>query len=122
VPAYLDVVVGGPTFRRRRVRDVRQLQQKIAQLRLHVVELPLEILLLVAEPRHFAEQRRRVLAAPLGDADLLRERVALRLQLLRAGLDALALALERLEAGRVERKRRASRARLRRREDRCAMR
>ena len=51
----------------------------------------------------FGEQRTCVLALPFGNADLFRQRVALRLQLLRGGLDALALGLERLEARDVER-------------------
>ena len=57
----------------------------------------------VADPGHLGEQRGGVLALALGGADLLRQRVALRLQVLRAGLDVLALALERLEARGVER-------------------
>ena len=48
---------------------------------------------LVAEPGDLGQQRRRVLALAFRDADLLRQRVALRLQLLRAHLDVLALAL-----------------------------
>ncbi len=101
--ADLDVVVGRPADWRRRVREVRQPEQEVAQLRLHAVELGLERLQRVAEPRDLGEQRRGVRALALGDADLLRQRVAPALQVLRARLDVLALALERLERRGVER-------------------
>ena len=64
---------------------------------------PSRRLRLVADARHLRQQRGGVLALALRRADLLRQRIALRLQVLRARLDVLALALERLEACRVER-------------------
>ena len=67
------------------------------------IELALQTLRLLADAGDLGEQRRGILALALGGADLLRQRVALRLHVLRAGLDVLALALERLEAGGVER-------------------
>lgn len=78
-------------------------QQEVAQGALHAVELGLERLQRVAQSRDLGEQRSGVLALPLRDADLLGQRVAPALQLLRPGLDVLALALERLERGGVER-------------------
>ncbi len=103
VSADFDIVVGRAANRRRWVGDVRQPEQKIAQLRLHVVELALESLQFIAEAGNVAQQRLGIFPAALGDADLPRQRVALRLQLLRERLDALALGLERFEARAVER-------------------
>ena len=99
----LDVVRLRAPDRRGGVRQVRQVEQEIAKLRLHGLERSLEALDLVAESGHVGEDRRRVLALRLRDADLLAERVALRLKILRARLDVLALALERLETRGVER-------------------
>ena len=56
--------------------EVGQVEQEVAQLRLHAIELALEPLQLVAEAGDFGQQRRGVLALALGDADLLRQRVA----------------------------------------------
>ena len=100
--AHLDVVVGATSVRRRRVREVRQVEQEVAQIGLDLVERGLEALDLVAEARDLGEDRRGVLALRLGAADLLRERVAALLQLLRADLDVLAAGFERLEALGVE--------------------
>ena len=86
-----------------RVREVRQVEQEVAQRPLHGVELAFEPLDLVADAGHFGEKLRRILAFRLRDADLLRRRVALRLQRLRANLDVLALRFERVEARGVER-------------------
>src|SRR5207253_599578 len=57
----------------------------------------------VAESGHFRELRRRIETFALGDADLFRQRVAPRLQLLRAHLQRLALAFQRFEFSGVER-------------------
>ena len=48
------------------------MQQEVAQLRLHAVELAFEALHLVAEARDLGEERCRVLALAFRDADLLR--------------------------------------------------
>src|SRR5205823_8476144 len=56
----------------------------------------------VADPAHFGEHGRGIFALALEDADLLGERIAFRLQLLGARLEALALVLERAERGLVE--------------------
>jgi hypothetical protein len=57
--AHFDVVVGGPAFRRRWMSDVRQFEQEIAQLRLHALELALEVLQLVACAGHLAQAAAR---------------------------------------------------------------
>src|SRR5262252_7456198 len=85
------------------MREVRQVEEEIAQRCLDAIELAFEPLRFVSDARDFREQSGSVLTLPLGRADRLRKRVALRLQLLRAHLDVLALAFERLEARRVER-------------------
>src|SRR5262245_58685969 len=84
------------------MRQVRNVEQKFTQRLLNVGELRLQAYKPVAEAARFREQRRRIVAAPFGDADLLRQRVATRLQILRARLNRLALALERFEPLDVE--------------------
>ena len=101
--AHLDVVLRRLADRYARMREVRQVEQEVAQRDLHAVELAFEALRLRADARDLRQQRRGVLALALRGADGLRERVALRLQVLRARLDVLALALERFEARGVER-------------------
>ena len=85
------------------MRQVGQHEQEVPQLLLHARELRLEGPERVARPRDLGQERARVFALSLGDADLLRQRVAAALQVLRAHLDVLALALERLERRGIER-------------------
>ena len=84
------------------MQQVGKVEQEVAQLRLDLVQCCFLPLRLVADAGDLGKQRRRVFALALGGADLLRQRVAPRLQFLRARLDVLAVALERLEARRVE--------------------
>ena len=77
-------------------------QQPIAEALLHGVEIAFERSQLVADAGDLAQRRRRVFAPAFGDADLFRDRVAPRLQLLGAHLYLLALGLELDERGRVE--------------------
>src|SRR5512134_2099585 len=84
------------------MQEVRQVQQEVAQLAANPLELDFEALRFLADARHFRQQRRRILALPFRDADLARQRIAPGLQVLRACLDVLALALERLEAGAIQ--------------------
>ena len=84
------------------MRQVGHRQQPIAHALLHGLEIAFERRQLVADAGDLAQHRRCVFAPAFGDADLLRDRVAPRLQLLGAHLDVLALGLERDERGRVE--------------------
>jgi hypothetical protein len=81
----------------------RQIEQECAQPGLHVIERNLQAFRLGADAGDLGEKRGGVLAPALGGADLLRQRIALCLHVLRAGLDGLALTLERFETGGVER-------------------
>ncbi len=85
------------------MQEIGKLEQEVAQLRLHAIEVALEALGLVADPGDFRQQRRRILPPALRRADLLRQRVAPGLQLLGARLDVLPVALERLEPRGIER-------------------
>jgi hypothetical protein len=97
------IVLGGLARGHRRMRQVRYDLQKLGQLRLHVDELLLEAFELVRLRADLRHQRGRVFAFRLGLADLLRELIALRLQVLCLGLYRLTLALERFERGDIER-------------------
>ncbi len=59
---------------------------------------------LVADAGHLGHHRRDILALALQHADLLRQAVSFRLQVLGADLQVLALGLQRLEGGGVERR------------------
>ncbi len=99
----LDVVVGRRSGGNALVRQVGQVEQEVAQLALHAVELDFQLFRIVAYASDLGEQRGSVIAPALGNADLLRQRVAARLQILRSRLEVLALAVQRLEARGVER-------------------
>src|SRR4030095_6420345 len=88
--------------RRGSVREIGQIEEKFAQLALNTIELGLEPLRRIPDPRDLGQQRRGVFSLTLCDADLLGQRIASSLELLRAHLDVLALALERLEALGIE--------------------
>ncbi len=100
--AYLDVLVGRAALRYLGAREVRDHAQKRLDLLLQGGERCLVGLQLLADAADFLEHGRGVLALALEHADLLGERVALRLQLLGAQLQLAALVLERAEARRVE--------------------
>ncbi len=85
------------------MREVRQLQQEISQLALDTIEVGFEALDFVTQARDLREQRCRVFALALRDADLLGQRIAPRLQVLRVHLDIFARGFERFEARHVER-------------------
>src|SRR4029450_2233102 len=113
------VVFRGSANRRGSVREIGQIEEKFAQLALNTMELGLEPLRRITDPRDppqprlrplrrlpdprdLGQQRRGVFSLTLCDADLLGQRIASSLELLRAHLDVLALALERLEALGIE--------------------
>ncbi len=103
--ALLDGVLGPASDRDARVRQVRDQGDELAQLLLHGGVVRFHLLQLLPELGALAHQRGRLrlVLLRLRLADLLGERVALRLQLLGRGLDLPALLLERPEAGNVER-------------------
>ena len=84
------------------MRQVGQVQQEIAQLRLHFLEGAFLVFQFVAQSRDFGHERRRIFAFALGNADLLGQRVAFRLSVLRLRLDVLAARLERFKAGDID--------------------
>ncbi len=84
------------------MRQVGQVEQEIAQLRLHFLQGAFLAFQFVAQSSDFRQQRRRIVAFALGNADLLGQRVAFRLRVLRQRLDLLAARLECFEAGDVD--------------------
>jgi hypothetical protein len=100
--AHLDVVVARLAFGHLGARDVRDAAQELVQPVLQGRERRLVRLQLVADAAHFREHGRGVLTLALEHAHLLRERIALALQLLGARLELLALVLERAEPRLVE--------------------
>jgi hypothetical protein len=84
------------------MRQVGQVQQEIAQLRLHFLEGAFLTFQFVAQSRDFSHERRRIFAFALGNADLLGQRVAFCLCVLRLRLDFLAARLERFKARNID--------------------
>src|SRR5215813_14918 len=93
----LDIVGVGFPDRNARLRKIRHTEQPIAQSFLDIRKLAFERRELVPDTANLTHQWSGVLAPALCSADCLRERVALRLQLLRAGLDRLSLGFRDLE-------------------------
>ncbi|MCW0417619.1 hypothetical protein NB689_003373 [Xanthomonas sacchari] len=85
------------------LRQVGNLQRQRLQLRADLVQTLLGGLQLVAEAGHFGHQRTRILALGLGLADRLGTAVAQALQFLGPHLDALAVGLQGLQGGHVQR-------------------
>ena len=83
--------------------QVGKIEQERAQAMLDSGKLRFQSLELLTQTAHIREQFGSVFAAPLRNTDLLGERVTSRLQLLRAGLNHLALRLERFELCDVKR-------------------
>src|SRR5579862_3785369 len=100
--AHLDVLVARTTLGHVGLRDVRDHAQEGRLPFLDGGERHLVGLQLVADAGDFRHHGRGILALALEHPDLLRERVALALELLGAGLDLLAFVLEGEPRGLVE--------------------
>src|SRR6185503_9836665 len=99
----LAVVLRRDAERDRLVREVRHALEEILEFLLQGGELLLRALEQRLELLALLEQRRHVLALPLGDADVLGDAVTRSLRLLDRGLQVLARRLEALKQPRVER-------------------
>ncbi len=97
------VVVFVLAQRHGRVRDVRQAQRDLGELGLYVGQRLFVGLELVADAGDFGHQRGDVLALALGLADGLGPRITQVLQFLGLGGQLLALTLQGLDGGHVER-------------------
>ncbi len=84
------------------MRKIRDAEQEILQLRLDRFQAPLEVGELAVGAIRLGHQSGDVLALRLRLTDTFGELIARRLQLLRVGLDALALAFDRLKRGDIE--------------------
>jgi hypothetical protein len=100
---HLDVVGGLTAVRHRGVRQVRQVEREGLELALQRVERGGVGVELTLDPVHVGQDRRHVLALPLGLADAFAAGIALGLQRLGLDLQRLAPPLELLEAAEVER-------------------
>ena len=96
--AHFDVFRFVAADRHAFVRNVRDAQKQVFKVRADAVQFLFEVGELFGDAGGFGHQRRSVLTRLLRHADLLGERVALRLELFGAGLHGLALRLRRLNS------------------------
>src|SRR6185503_17143591 len=97
VPPHLAVVFGGFPDRHRGVRQVRHGHQQVGELLIHLAQLRLELLDLLATGLVGGKDRRRIEPLLLGARDLLARRVLLALEVLDARNQLAALRIERGE-------------------------
>ena len=100
---HFDVGIRITSCRHAVVRHIGHMHQEVADPLLHIFELAFKGFQLFSLRIDFSHQRRGILFFRLQLADLLRQRIAPRLQILRFGLNRLAFIFQRGELRHVER-------------------